>query len=230
MCICSHKIYFKVELLEREVKMIRVVFVSDQPLSALGLRTLLRDQPDLELVAEFTSEDDILDGIAILKPEILILDCYLLVNPSEFIVRQITNTNLDINIMVLNQIIDEQHFRSLIDAGVKGYMLTSESLDSILESILDVAGGQTKISTILETFLNKKHPSPPGFLRVLTPREIEVLTLISDGYTNTQIAEKLCISMGTVKNHSKSIFKKINVHTRVEAVLFGLSNGLVIKN
>jgi two-component system response regulator NreC len=208
--------------------MFRVVFVSDQPLSALGLRTLLRDQPDLELVAEFTSADDILDEIATLKPEILILDCYLLVNPSEFIVKQINNANLDIHIMVLNQIIDEQHFISLIDAGVKGYLLTSEPLVNLLESIHDVAVGQSRISVVLDTFLAKIQPSPQDLLSVLTTREKEVLTLISKGFTNTQIAEKLCISMGTVKNHSKSIYKKINVHTRVEAVLFSLKHGLVI--
>jgi DNA-binding NarL/FixJ family response regulator len=208
--------------------MIRVVFVSDQPLSALGFRTLLRDQPDLELVAEFTSEDDILDGIETLKPEILILDCYLLLNPSEFIVKQISNAGLDINIVILNQIIDEQHFRSLYDAGVKGYLLTSEPLDTLLESIHDVAVGQSRISVVLESFLARMQPSPQDLLHFLTTREKEVLTLISNGFTNTQIAEKLCISMGTVKNHSKSIYKKINVHTRVEAVLFSLKNGLVI--
>lgn len=207
--------------------MIRVVIVSDQPLSALGLRTLLRDQDEFDLVGEFISEDAVVDEIDKLRPDILILDCYLLINPSEFIVREINNASLSIQILALNQIIDEQHFLSLIDAGVRGYLLTSEPLDVIVESIRDVAGGKLRVSTVLEIFLANQQPSPQDYLRDLTVREREVLTLIAGGYSNAQVAEKLHISIGTVKNHSKSIYKKLNVHTRVEAVLVALKHGLV---
>lgn len=207
--------------------MIRVVFVSDQPLSALGLRTLLSSQAGLDLVGESTSKDDVVHLVKKLKPDILILDCYLLSNPSEFIVRQINAANMNLTIFAMNQIIDEQHFLSLIDAGVRGYLLTSEPLDVIVESIRDVAGGKLRVSTVLEIFLANQQPSPKDYLRDLTVREREILTLIAGGYSNDQIAEKLHISMGTVKNHSKSIYKKLNVHTRVEAVLLALKYGLV---
>jgi DNA-binding NarL/FixJ family response regulator len=207
--------------------MIRVVFVSDQPLSALGLRTLISDQDEFDLVGEFSSEDAVVKAIKKLKPEVVILDCYLLITPSELLVRQIETANLGVNTIALNQIIDEQHFLSLIDAGVRGYLLTSEPLDVIVESIIDVAGGKLRVSTVLEIFLANQQPFPKDYLRDLTVREREILTLIAGGYSNDQIAEKLHISMGTVKNHSKSIYKKLNVHTRVEAVLLGLKHGLV---
>jgi DNA-binding NarL/FixJ family response regulator len=206
---------------------IRTVCVSDQPLSTLGLRTLLNGQAEFELVGELTSDGDIVNQVKKLKPDILILDCYLLINPSEFIVRQITSAKLAVKILAINQIIDEQHFQSLIDAGVTGYLLTSEPLDVIIKSIPDVADGQFCVSESLKIFLPGQQASAPSDICDLTTREHEVLMLIAEGYTNVQIAEKLSISMGTVKNHSKSIYKKINVHTRVEAVLMGLKHGLV---
>jgi DNA-binding NarL/FixJ family response regulator len=207
--------------------MIRVAFVSDQPLSALGLQTLLSIQTEFDLVGEFTSEDDVLSVIKQLKPDVVILDCYLLINPSEFLVRQIIEANLGVNTIALNQIIDEQHFLSLMDAGVCGYLLTNEPLDVIITAIHDVAEGQLRVSEVLRKFITSSQPSAQDLLLDLTAREREVLTLIAEGYSNFQIAEGLCISVGTVKNHSKSIFRKLNVHTRVEAVLFGLKHGLV---
>jgi two-component system, NarL family, nitrate/nitrite response regulator NarP len=207
--------------------MIRVVFVSDQPLSTLGLRTLLSDQEEFNLVGEFTSDDDVVAGIEKLKPDILILDCYLLSNPSEFIVRQIKAANLNLTLFALNQIIDEQHFFSLIDAGVRGYLLTHEPLDMMVDSIRDVAGGAFRISDELENFLSTRQPPPQDVKPNLTERERQVLNLVVLGYTNAQIAEQLHISLGTVKNHSKNIYRKLNVHTRVEAVLSGLKHGLV---
>lgn len=207
--------------------MIRIAFVSDQPLSALGLKTLLSDRGEFDLVGAFTSEDAVVEEIEKLKLDVLILDCYLLSNPSEFIVRQINAANRNITIMALNQIIDEQHFLALMDAGIRGYLLTREPLETLLESIFDVAAGAVRVSGVLEGFLVKNQPSPQKLLRDLTEREHEVLTLMAGGYTNARIAEKLHISMGTVKNHSKSIYQKLNVHTRVEAVLLGLKHGLV---
>lgn len=207
--------------------MIRVVFVSDQPLSALGLWALLRGQNDLELVGIFTSNDGVVDETIKLNPDVLILDCYLLSNPSEYIVRQIKAANLIVPIFALNQIVDEPHFLSLIDAGVRGYLLTRESVDTLLEAIFEVADGGFRVSSLLEGFLVKNQPSSKDLLSDLTEREREVLALIAGGDTNARIAEILHISMGTVKNHSKSIYQKLNVHTRVEAVLVALKHGLV---
>jgi len=207
--------------------MIRTAFVSDQPLTALGLRTLLNDCDVFDLVGEFTSKDNIVKGIQKLEPDILILDCYLLINPSEFIIREINKANLRIPIIALNQIIDEQHFLSLINAGIGGNLLTHEPLNVIHESIQDVAEGVFRISAELENIHPNQISSSEELLRDLTKREREVLTLVSAGYTNPQIAEKLHISMGTVKNHIKSLYKKLNVHTRVEVVLLCLKHGLV---
>ena len=210
--------------------MIRVAFVSDQPLSALGLWALFNSQHDLELVRAFTSKDFVLDEIEQLALDILILDCYLLSNPSENIIRQIKNAKMTIPIFALNQIVDEQHFLTLMDAGVSGYLLTREPVDTLLEAINVVADGGFRVSSLLEAFLANNQPSAKDLLRHFTEREREVLTLVVEGYHNHQISERLHISMGTVKNHLKSIYKKLNVHTRVEAVLVALKHGLVELN
>lgn len=207
--------------------MIRVAFVSDQPLSALGLWALFNGQTDLELVRAFTSKDFVLDEIEQLALDILILDCYLLSNPSENIIRQIKTAKMTIPIFALNQIVDEQHFLTLMDAGVSGYLLSREPVDILLEAIFEVVNGGFRVSSLLETFLDRNQPSPKDLLCHLTERESEVLELVVGGYNNDQISERLHISMGTVKNHLKSIYKKLNVHTRIEAVLLALKYGLV---
>lgn len=207
--------------------MIRTAYVSDQPISALGLRTLLESQAEIELVGEFTSQDDVVKQVEKFNTDILILDCYLLINPSEFVVRQFSQAGSNVKICVLNQIIDEGHFLALINAGVNGYLLTSEPLTMMIAAIHSVAAGGFVVSDILEQFLPPNQPQNRVDIKSLTKRELEVLGMIAAAYSNAQIAEKLHISIGTVKNHSKSIFKKLNVHTRVEATLFGLQHGLV---
>lgn len=207
--------------------MIRIAFVSDQPISALGLRTLLKDQTGIELIGEYRSNDHLMNQFEKNQPDVLILDCYLLFNPSDYLVRQINQSGFNMKICVLNQIIDEEHFLALVNARVNGYLLTNEPLHVIVTAIHRIAAGEMVVSAILEKFLNKNLLTGQDDSLRLTSREYEVLNLLASGYSNAQIADELYVSLGTVKNHSKSIYKKLNVHTRIEAVLSGLKHGLI---
>lgn len=206
---------------------ISIIILSDQTLSREGLNSLLSKCDDLDLIGQLSSHNFTIDYLHAKKPNVLLIDCYLQTISAEQISRQVLKHEIPVKIIAINHIIDEQHFLTLLDAGVRGYLLSSDSSERIINGIREVVDGQVSISAHLTKFLMKPDQSPNEFSTMLTSREIEVLVMMAEGYSNTQIAELLCISVGTVKNHIKNIYKKMDVHTRVEALLSGLQHGLV---
>jgi DNA-binding NarL/FixJ family response regulator len=210
--------------------MIRVMIVSDHPVSALGLYTLMNQQNDIEVVGQLPSVIEILEEITKTQPDVLILDCYLINNYAEHLTREVMNLGLPVKIMVIIPIIDEIHLRSLLGAGVSGYILSNEPLDAIANTVRAVLKGEMRLSSMLVKKVFDQDTRNIDYGKDLTRREKEVLALIVHGYSNAQIGEKLSIAMGTVKNHSKKIYEKLGVHNRVEAMLLALQYGLVEQN
>lgn len=210
--------------------MIRVMIVSDHPVSALGLYTLMNQQNDIEVVGQLPSGVEVLEEITKTQPDVLILDCYLINNHSEHLTREVIDLGLPVKIVVINPIIDETHLRSLLGAGVSGYILSNEPLDAIANTVRAVSNGETRLSSVLVKKVFDQETRNINYGKDLTRREKEVLALIVHGHSNAQIGEKLNISMGTVKNHLKKIYEKLGVHNRVEAMLLALQYGLVEQN
>jgi DNA-binding NarL/FixJ family response regulator len=206
---------------------IRILIVSDQPISALGLHTLLSQQSDMEVAGQATSGEDVLEKVARTLPDVLLLDCYLIHNPADIITREVSSLDIPVEIMAINPIIDEPHLKSLMEAGAKGYLLSSESLESITNAVRKVAAGEMWLSSPLANRLLTQETRKADHGESLTRREKEVLALMVKGHTNTQIAEQLSIAVGTVKNHLKNIYAKLGVHTRVEVLLLAGEYGLV---
>jgi DNA-binding NarL/FixJ family response regulator len=200
-------------------QLIRILIVSDQPISALGLHTLLSQQSDMEVVGQATSGEDVLEKVARSLPDVLLLDCYLIHNPADIITREVSSLDMPVEIMTINPIIDEPHLKSLLEAGAHGYMLTTEPLESITNAVRKVAAGEMWLSSPLANRLLTQETRKGDHGESLTRREKEVLVLMVKGHTNIQIAEQLSIAVGTVKNHLKNIYAKLEVHTRVEALL-----------
>ncbi|MFU8771964.1 MAG: response regulator transcription factor, partial [Anaerolineales bacterium] len=93
-------------------QLIRILIVSDQPVSALGLHTLLSQQSDMEVMGHATSGEDVLEKVARKKPQVLLLDCYLIHNPADIIAREVSSLDMPVEIMAINPIIDEPHLKS----------------------------------------------------------------------------------------------------------------------
>jgi DNA-binding NarL/FixJ family response regulator len=210
-----------------ENQLIRILIVSDQPVSALGLHTLLNQQSDMEVMGHATSGEDVLEKVARIQPQVLLLDCYLIHNPADIIAREVSSLEMPVEIMAINPIIDEPHLKSLLEAGAVGYLLSSESLEHVVEAVRKVADGERWLSSPLVDRLLEQENRKGDHGESLTRREVEVLALMVKGHTNTQIAEHLSIAVGTVKNHLKNIYAKLGVHTRVEVLLLAGKYGLV---
>lgn len=207
-------------------QIIRVMIVSDHPVSALGLHTLFSQLSDIDVVSQLSSGEDIFLFVQNVRPDVLLLDTYLSNIPADILSDEVAALNVPVNILAINPIIDEVHLKSMVDAGVCGYLLANETLETVANTVRAVSKGEKRISSALEKIITIKLADQISDEIALTKREKEVLSLINLGYSNAQIGEELSIAIGTVKNHLKNIYSKLGVNSRVEALLMCMKYGL----
>jgi DNA-binding NarL/FixJ family response regulator len=212
---------------------IRVVLVEDQLLVRRGIHTLLDLVPDIEVVAEAadgTTAPDIVEGA---RPDVLLLDLRLPGRDGIAVLDELRRRGALPPTIILTTFDDEQAVLDSIRAGARGFLLKDVSLERLAEGIRAVERGESVIQPalterLLEAARNSgwRFPSldPPD---PLTGREVEVLRLMTGGYSNREIADALGLAEGTVKNHLSTILSKLGVRDRTRAVLKALELGLV---
>lgn len=199
--------------------MIRVIVVDDHPHVAIALRTLLDVTPDIRLVAESRQGKDVFALVRQAKPDVLLLDVFI---EPEFdalsVVRMLRADSPELKICLLSAFIEPSLVRDHLQAGVHGYILKDDDYVSKIQRIIrDIVSGEIYLSPQAYAALAKAARAE-GKAQVLSEREIEVLRLAKRGLPNPQIARALHISPGTVRNHLSAIYRKLDVHTRYEAL------------
>ena len=199
--------------------MIRVAVVDDHPHVAIALRAMLDDIHDIQLVAESGQGGDVAALVRQARPDVLLLDLFI---EPEFdalsAVRQLRETFPEVRICLLSAFLEPTLLHDLLQAGVCGYILKDDDYVSQIDSIIrDLAAGQVYLSPQAYKALVLATRSQ-GKEHVLTEREVEILRLAKRGLPNPQIANSLHISPGTVRNHLSSIYRKLDVHSRHEAL------------
>jgi DNA-binding NarL/FixJ family response regulator len=199
--------------------MIRVAVVDDHPHVAIALKTLLDESPDIQLVAESRQGMDVPALIRQTRPDVLLLDVFI---EPEFdalsAVRDLRSDFPNLKICLLSAYIDHSMVRDLLQAGVHGYILKDDDYVSRIDTIIrDLVCGEIYLSPQAYEALAKATRSK-GIEQVLSEREVEVLRLAKRGLPNPQIAQALHISPGTVRNHLSAIYRKLDVHSRYEAL------------
>jgi DNA-binding NarL/FixJ family response regulator len=212
---------------------IRVVLVEDQLLVRRGIRTLLDLVPDIEVVAEAADGAAAPDVSESARPDVLLLDLRLPGRDGIAVLEELRRRGALPPTIILTTFDDEQAVLDSIRAGARGFLLKDVSLERLAEGIRAVARGESVIQPalterLLEVARNSgwRFPSldPPD---PLTEREVEVLRLVTGGYSNREIADALGLAEGTVKNHLSTILSKLGVRDRTRAVLKALELGLV---
>jgi len=209
---------------------IRVLIADDHPVFRYGLRALLNAEPELEVVGEATSGDDVIALAATLQPDLILMDLNMPgVNGIEA-TRRIMETSPQVAILVITMFDDDSVFAAM-RAGARGYLLKGEAGEETVEAIRVVSKGEAIFSSaiaqrLIEYFAAPRPAAPPQAFPALTEREREILTLIAQGYTNTAIAERLVLSPKTVRNHVSNIFGKLQVADRAEAIIRARDAGL----
>lgn len=182
-----------------------------------GIRALLEKAGDIHVLAEASNGQEAVNLIQELNPDVLIMDIMMPRLNGIQAAEKINNLKLPINILILSMYADEGFVHQALQYGAKGYVLKSSVSDELIRAVRAVANGQTYLSSPISEIVTESvmHPhaigTPDDPLSSLSPREKEVLQLIAEEHTSSEIAELLFISQKTVEKHRGKLMEKLNV-------------------
>lgn len=209
----------------KTIKKIKILLIEDNRLLREGISALLKKQTDINVVTTVGNGENILELIAKLKPNIVLLDLGLRSQNSLHIVKLVKKNYKETKIIVMDLIPLQADVFEFVQAGVSGFMLKDISVIEFLKTIRSVyAGAQvlpphltgSLFSQIVEHAINGLKPAALNESVRMTKREKQVIELIADGSTNKEIAQKLHLSTYTVKSHVHNILEKLSLSTRVQ--------------
>lgn len=209
----------------------KIVVADDHTLIRAGLKTLIQSDPSLHIVGEASGGQEAISLVEELQPDVLVLDLSMPDIDGVSVTRLVHTKYPQIRILILTVHEDEALLREAIKSGASGYILKHAAEKELNEAINRILAGEMYIDPKMLPFLfnQSKIFSKKAEIREepLTPREVDVLKLIVDGYTNRQIGLELSISMRTVEGHRSNIYGKLGLHSRVELVRYAKGHGLI---
>jgi two-component system response regulator NreC len=210
---------------------IRLLLVDDHAILRAGLRMLFAGEPDIAIVGEVESGEEALDAVRALHPHVVIMDVAMPGIGGIEATRRIKEASPETAVLALTMHEDEQYFFAMLGAGASGYIPKRAAPDDLISAVRAVHQGNIFLHSTLARFLLQNVLLPQAgqerTVEELTPREQEVLTLIAEGLTSRQIAERLVVSPKTVDRHRENIMAKLNLHSRVELVKYAIERGLI---
>jgi NarL family two-component system response regulator LiaR len=210
--------------------MIRVFIVDDHAVVREGLRALIGTEPGIEVAGEAADGCAAVAGIRSLHPDVILLDLVMPVKSGLEVIRDITQDDPQTRILVLTSFADDDKVFPAIKAGALGYLLKDSLPQELLQAIFDVYRGEPSLDPAIALKLLrefKRPPDEPPAPDALTERELKVLSLVSRGLANQEIADTLVISERTVRTHIGSILDKLHLANRTQAALYALRKGWV---
>jgi two-component system response regulator DegU len=219
---------------------IRVLIVDDHPVFRDGLRNCLESAEDLNVIGEAQDGEEALQAAASLQPDVIVMDINIPLLNGMQATRQIKEDHPHINIIMLTAYDDDEQIYHAIRTGASAYYPKDVSPDDLVEVIRHVSQGKYVVDRKLldekeiERWLADAFEQFGGLwadmedkFKPLSPREMEILTLVTRGLSNKEVAYTLGISHQTVKNHMTSILRKLDVEDRTQAAVFALRRGWV---
>ncbi len=212
---------------------IRILLADDHAILREGVRALLEDYPDLLVVGEADDGRKAVELTSQLEPDVVLMDIGMPVLNGLEATRQIKRDYPAVRVLVLTMHDNEDYVSQLLAAGAAGYVLKYVASSELVQAIRAVAVGQNYISpavtrVLVESMLARRaNPRATDPFQTLTDRERQVFQLAAEGYTNRQIAEKLGVSVKTVKAHRANMMTKLGIHDRGELVKLAIQRGII---
>ena len=216
--------------------MIRVLIVDDQAMVRAGFSSLLESEPDIEVVGLAANGEEAIEQVKAVDPDVTLMDIRMPVLDGLAATRKLVESQARTRVLVLTTFdLDEYVFESL-RAGASGFLLKDAPAEQLSDYIRVVARGDSLLAPevtrrVIDAFVAKA-PAPSKAseerLARLTPRELEVLGLLSRGLSNVEISHKLFVSEATTKTHVSNVLAKLHISDRVQAVIVAYECGLVV--
>lgn len=211
---------------------IRLFLVDDHAVVRMGLRMLLEDEPDFEIVGEADRVMEALRRIPEARPDVILMDIGLPDLSGIEATREIKRLRPEIAVVALTIHEDEEYFFQMLDAGASGYVPKRAAPEELLTAIRSAAVGEVYLypslaKLLVKDYLGQQQPKTKAALEELTAREQEVLALLAEGASNNEIADKLMISPKTVSRHRENIMEKLNLHSRSDLVKYAIRKGII---
>ncbi len=216
--------------------MIKIGICDDDQLIRAGLRMIIDQEPDFEVVAEAGTGAEAIDLVTSHPIDVMLMDIRMPVMDGIEATRRIVATTEGPRVIILTTFELDEYVFAALSAGASGFLLKRTPPEQLIEAIRVVAGGEALLAPsvtrrLIEAFTRKApvrgDPAQSERLATLTPRELEVLAGIGRGLSNQELAEELFIADNTVKTHVKRVFTKIGARDRAQAVVIAYQAGLV---
>jgi two-component system, NarL family, response regulator LiaR len=210
---------------------IHVLLVDDHIILRQGTRHLIDNEPDMEVVGEAGNGEEAIRKVLELKPDVVILDVAMPVLNGIEATRKIKELSPATTILVLTGYDYDEYIFSLLEMGAAGYLLKDVNGDELVKAVREVYAGEPVLHpTVMRKLMDRCKSPVSEAVKVnnsehLSEREMEVLRLAAKGISNKEIADALIISVRTVQAHMRSIFSKLDVGSRSEAIIYGLKQG-----
>lgn len=211
---------------------IRLLLVDDHAVVRSGLRMMLENEADAEIVGEASSAGEAIEAVMRLKPNVILMDIGLPDLSGIDATREIKRRVPEVAIVALTIHEDEEYFFKMLEAGASGYVPKRAAPEELLTAIRAAASGQVYLypslaKLLVRDFLDGGRAPSEASSSNLTEREQEVLTFLAEGASNEAIATSLVISPKTVARHRENIMRKLNLHSRAELVRYAIRKGII---
>jgi two-component system, NarL family, response regulator NreC len=210
----------------------RLLLVDDHAVVRSGLRMLLENERDMEIIGEASSAQEAIETALRIKPNVILMDIGLPDLSGIDATREIKKRMPEVAVVALTIHEDEEYFFKMLEAGATGYVPKRAAPEELLTAIRAAATGQVYLypslaKLLVRDFLNGGQLLSTETQSELTDREQEVLTYLAEGANNEEIAASLFISPKTVARHRENIMRKLNLHSRAELVRYAIRKGII---
>lgn len=213
---------------------IRVLIADDQALFREGLRTLLSTRPEVDVVGEAANGEQALQLADTVRPDVVLMDLRMPVMDGIQATARIREKHPDVPVLVLTTFDDDANLFGALRAGAAGYLLKDVSSDTLMSAIGAAARGEAflqstvtgRVVAAFARLMETGGPRAEALVMPLSPRERQIVALLGTGASNKEIADRLCLAEGTVKNHVTNILTKLDVRDRTQAALRARQLGL----
>jgi two-component system, NarL family, response regulator NreC len=213
---------------------IKVILVDDHQIVRDGIKSLITDNPNINIITEASSATELRDKLETYKPDVILMDINLPDATGIELTKELKESKPEIKVLILSMHMGEDFIVNAIEAGAKGYLPKTTSKKELITAINTIAKGEDyfneSISNILIKSYVKRAQTPKKEeekIVDLTRREKEIITLFALGMSNKEIADKLFISIRTVESHKNNIMNKLELKSTVDLVKFALKNNYI---